>query len=119
MAHSSTGLPIESQTDTHLHSFPAVNPFPKSSTDSHETMAHGYCGVCVGKQIQMNRMAAPEGDEGGGAQARVNVLADLPLLEARLDAPSLRTTDVDQSQVHPCSFMQPGFGCTHLPQHSG
>lgn len=47
----------------------------------------------------MNRMPTPEGDEGGGAQARVNVLAELPLLEARLDAPSLKTPDVDQSQV--------------------
>lgn len=47
----------------------------------------------------MNHMPGPEGDEGGGAQARVNVLAELPLLEARLDAPSLRITDVDQSQV--------------------
>ena len=56
---------------------------------------------CAGKQIQMNRMPGPEGDEGagGGAQARVNVLAELPLLEARLDAPSLKITDVDQSQV--------------------
>ena len=49
-------------------------------------------------------MAGPEGDEGGGAQARVNVLAELPLLEARLDAPSLRTTDVDQSQVRLLRF---------------
>lgn len=53
----------------------------------------------------MNRMPTPEGDEGGGAQARVNVLAELPLLEARLDAPSLRITDVDQSQVHTFSFI--------------
>ena len=45
-------------------------------------------------------MPDPGGDEGGGAQARVNVLAELPLLEARLDAPSLRISDVDQSQVH-------------------
>ena len=68
-------------------------------------------GVCAGKQIQMNRMPLPEGDEGGGAQARVNVLAELPLLEARLDAPSLRTSDADQSQVHTCSFMPPCFEC--------
>ena len=47
----------------------------------------------------MNRMPSPGGDEGGGAQARVNVLAELPLLEARLDAPSLRPPDVDQTQV--------------------
>ena len=47
----------------------------------------------------MNRMPTPGGDEGGGAQARVNVLAELPLLEARLDAPSLRLSDIDQSQV--------------------
>ena len=54
----------------------------------------------------MNRMPAPEGDEGGGAQARVNVLAELPLLEARLDAPSLKTPDVDQSQVIPLLLVQ-------------
>lgn len=72
-------------------------------------------GGCAGKQIQMNRMPVPEGDEGGGAQARVNVLAELPLLEARLDAPSLKIiTDVDQSQVHhTCSFMHPCF-CLHM-----
>lgn len=58
----------------------------------------------AGKQMQMNRMPTPEGDEGGEAQARVNVFAELPLLEARLDAPSLKTPDVDQSQVTTLPF---------------
>lgn len=32
-------------------------------------------------------------DEGGKAQTRVNVLPEMPLLEARLDAPSQRLPD--------------------------
>ena len=59
----------------------------------------------------MNRMPTREGDEGGGAQARVNVLAELPLLEARLDAPSLKTPDVDQSQVIPLLLLQHSIEC--------
>ena len=54
---------------------------------------------CAGKQLQMNRMGMPGEEEGGGAETRVNVLAELPLLEARLDAPSLRSTDSEQTQV--------------------
>lgn len=54
----------------------------------------------------MNRMPTPGGDEGGGAHARVNVLAELPLLEARLDAPSLRITELDHSQAS--SFLHIG-----------
>ena len=72
----------------------------------YRNLQHVFCQCCLtqllwsaGKLIQMNRMPTPGGDEGGGAQARVNVLAELPLLEARLDAPSLRITDADQSQV--------------------
>ncbi len=55
--------------------------------------------VGTGKQLQMNRMGVPHEEEGGGAETRVNVVPELPLLEARLDAPSLRTTDAEQTQV--------------------
>jgi len=55
--------------------------------------------VVTGKQLQMNRMGVPHEEEGGGAETRVNVVPELPLLEARLDAPSLRTTDAEQTQV--------------------
>ena len=48
----------------------------------------------------MNRMGMPQEEEGGGAETRVNVLSELPLLEARLDAPSLRLTDAEQPQVN-------------------
>ncbi len=47
----------------------------------------------------MNRMGVPHEEEGGWAETRVNVVPELPLLEARLDAPSLRTTDAEQTQV--------------------
>jgi len=55
--------------------------------------------VGTGKQLQMNRMGVPHEEEGGGAETRVNVVPELPLLEARLDAPSLRTSDAEQTQV--------------------
>ena len=59
------------------------------------------CVHCTwtGKQLQMNRMGMPQEEEGGGAETRVNVLSELPLLEARLDAPSLRVTDAELPQV--------------------
>lgn len=71
----------------------------------------------AGKQLQMNRMPTPEGDEGGEAQARVNVLAELPLLEARLDAPSLKTPDVDQSQVTTLLLMHHSGKCNAAECH--
>ncbi len=55
--------------------------------------------VVTGKQLQMNRMGVPHEEEGGGAETCVNVVPELPLLEARLDAPSLRTSDAEQTQV--------------------
>lgn len=55
--------------------------------------------VGTGKQLQMNRMGESHEEEGGGAETRVNVVPELPLLEARLDAPSLRTTEAEQTQV--------------------
>lgn len=57
------------------------------------------CCGWTGKQLQMNRMGMPQEEEGGGAETRVNVLSELPLLEARLDALSLRVTDAEQPQV--------------------
>lgn len=57
----------------------------------------------------MNRMGMPSEEEGGGAQTRVSVLAELPLLEARLDAPSLRSTDSEQTQVHTLTIISKVF----------
>ncbi|DBA95519.1 TPA: hypothetical protein ACH3X3_013374 [Trebouxia sp. C0006] len=54
--------------------------------------------LTFGRQLQMNRMGVPHEEEGGGAETRVNVVPELPLLEARLDAPSLRTSDAEQTQ---------------------
>ncbi|DBA86334.1 TPA: hypothetical protein ACH3X2_005568 [Trebouxia sp. C0005] len=68
--------------------------------------------LTFGKQLQMNRMGESHEEEGGGAETRVNVVPELPLLEARLDAPSLRTTEAEQTQ----SSMLQSTGRSELQQ---
>lgn len=49
-------------------------------------------------------------DEGGKAQTRVNVLPEMPLLEARLDAPSQRLPDQQvQKQCDSCLLQTNGL----------
>lgn len=49
--------------------------------------------------LQANRMSLLTSDDGGMVQTRVNVLPEMPLLEARLDAASLQLVDTEQAQV--------------------
>ena len=61
---------------------------------------HKAC-LHAGKMLQANRMSLLMSDDGGMAQTRVNVLPEMPLLDARLAAPSLQLVDTDQAQVGP------------------
>ena len=70
-----------------------------------------YCCTCchAGKLLQAQHAGLLTSDDGGMAQTRVNVLPELPLLEARLDAPSQRMPD---QQVRGCCCLNEGCAVT-------
>lgn len=70
--------------------------------------------VPAGKLLQANRMGLLASDEGGMAQTRVSVLPELPLLEARLDAPSQRLPDQQVSPTGSCCCSSMGTGPTAM-----